>query len=731
MKWFNKIKISGVKINDQRWFIPIFIYLIVTIVVTITGYIYYKETKKITIDRTSSQLQTLNKIKIDEIIQWLSERNKDVIFYQKNESFAEDVNFFLTGEPEGIFKLRKWLMQTQQSHDYDIFLVKKNGNQIFLLGNDSLSLAQFAVDSCIKSINKNKNISLDIYRRPESKELFFTSIAPITYKDAFKPEACLIFRTRANNFFKEDILFDKMYSMNARYSMIRNEGDSIYIIDNKHVNGITVFPNVKNTNLKIPPFIKAAEGIEGVFQGMGIEGKEVLVSVKRVPRSNWILAVHIDMEQVQKPLSEGRWMIVGYIVLLISIFIMWHLRFVQKEKNKNLHVQLRLNSELINNREILQTIIQSSPLPLIVLSKNNHIIIWNRAATKVFGWNYMELINIANPIFKDTNDADFIKINQQLLDDSSSYFFETQRTRKDGKVIDLSCWISNVVDPIKKENNLLLIFEDITERKIIENEIINLNESLEQRVIQRTLEVANLNKSLQERANQLETLNAELESFSYSVSHDLKAPLRSIQGFTDIILQEHSDELNIEVARLFSIVKKNARRMDQLIKDLLDLTRVSRADLKFKKINMNEIIDEVISNDFNNLDQEKVKINIAPLLNSYGDPVLIRQVWQNLISNAIKYSQKKDVSLIEISSSVKANSVVFSIKDNGVGFNPEYSNKLFNIFQRLHNSEEFEGTGVGLAIIKRIINRHQGEAWAESEEGKGATFYFTLPSLLI
>ncbi|MGE5383616.1 MAG: sensor histidine kinase, partial [Omnitrophica WOR_2 bacterium] len=186
-----------------------------------------------------------------------------------------------------------------------------------------------------------------------------------------------------------------------------------------------------------------------------------------------------------------------------------------------------------------------------------------------------------------------------------------------------------------------------------------------------------------------------------------------------------------EVARLFSIVKKNARRMDQLIKDLLDLTRVARAELKFKKINMNEVIREVISSDFNNLEKEKVQFKIAPLLNSYGDQVLIRQVWQNLISNAIKYSQKKEVSFIDINSSVKDNSVVFSIKDNGVGFNPEYSSKLFNIFQRLHNSEEFEGTGVGLAIIKRIISRHHGEVWAESEEGKGATFYFTLPLLPI
>lgn len=731
MKWFDKIKINGVKINDQRWLIPIFIYLIVTVVVSVSGYIYYKETKKITIDRTSSQLQTLNQIKIDEIIQWLSERNKDVIFYQKNGSFSEDIKFFLKGEPNGILKLRQWLIQTQQSHDYDIFLVEKNLNQIFILGNDSLPLAQFVVDSCISAMRMKKNISLDIYRRPNSEVLFYASIAPITYKDANKPEACLIFRTRANNFFKEDILFDRMYTMNAVYSMIRNEGDSIYIIDNRHLNGITVLPNVKDVNLKVPPFIKAAEGIEGVFQGMGIEGKEVLVSVKKIPRSNWILAVHIDMEQVKKPLSQGRWMMIGYIVLLISIFIMWHLRFVQKEKNKNLQEQLRLNDELINNREILQTIIQSSPLPLIVLSKNNQIIIWNKAATKVFGWEYIELINKANPIFKDSTDEDFIKINQQLLDDSNTYFFETQKTRKDGAVIDLSCWVSNVVDPIKKENNFLLIFEDITERKVIENEIINLNESLEQRVSQRTLEVANLNKSLQERANQLETLNAELESFSYSVSHDLKAPLRSIQGFTDIILQEHSEELNIEVARLFSIVKKNARRMDQLIKDLLDLTRVARAELKFKKINMNEVIREVISSDFNNLDKGKVQFKIAPLLNSYGDQVLIRQVWQNLISNAIKYSQKKEVSFIDINSSVKDNSVVFSIKDNGVGFNPEYSSKLFNIFQRLHNSEEFEGTGVGLAIIKRIISRHHGEVWAESEEGKGATFYFTLPLLPI
>lgn len=238
-------------------------------------------------------------------------------------------------------------------------------------------------------------------------------------------------------------------------------------------------------------------------------------------------------------------------------------------------------------------------------------------------------------------------------------------------------------------------------------------EDLEQRVQARTLEL--------ERANQ------DLESFSYSVSHDLRAPLRAIDGFSRIIVEDYAGKLDAEGIRLLNVVRSNTSKMDQLITALLALSRATRTELKLSRIDMavlaNSIYHEVASPEV----QHKFAFSISALPDAYGDTILLRQVWANLLSNAIKYTLPKDERRIEVGSYRENEMNVYYVKDNGVGFNPVYTPKLFGVFQRLHKSEDFEGTGVGLAIVQRIIQRHGGKAWGEGALGLGATFYFSLP----
>jgi Cu+-exporting ATPase len=271
-----------------------------------------------------------------------------------------------------------------------------------------------------------------------------------------------------------------------------------------------------------------------------------------------------------------------------------------------------------------------------------------------------------------------------------------------------------VLDDDQQPIKLIGTISDITERKKAEEAIITLNAELEQRVIDRTI--------------QLEIANKELEAFSYSVSHDLRAPLRHITGFINLFLKNKSSQLTEEELEYLNIVTNSAEEMGELIDALLAFSRLSRADLVKTRNNTKQIIQQGLKMYEADIKERNTEIKVGQLQDTYGDFQLIGQVWANLISNAIKYTTKKERAIIEIGSFLNDTETVFFIKDNGAGFNMKYSDKLFGVFQRLHKARDFEGVGIGLANINRIITRHGGRCWAEGEIDKGATFYFSLPN---
>jgi PAS domain S-box-containing protein len=253
---------------------------------------------------------------------------------------------------------------------------------------------------------------------------------------------------------------------------------------------------------------------------------------------------------------------------------------------------------------------------------------------------------------------------------------------------------------------------DITDRKIAELKIQELNDKLELKVLERTA--------------QLESVNKELEAFSYSVSHDLRAPLRSVNGFAQILKEDHSKFLSAEALRITNNIINSGKRMGILIDDLLSFSRLGRKELAKAIISMEQLVTGICDELKRENPDRDIEFRIQHLPLAKADNTAIKQVWINLISNAVKYSGLKEKTIIEIGSEENEKEITYFVKDNGAGFDMRYANKLFGVFQRLHDDEEFEGTGVGLAIVQRVINKHGGRVWAEGKVNEGAAFYFTL-----
>lgn len=335
----------------------------------------------------------------------------------------------------------------------------------------------------------------------------------------------------------------------------------------------------------------------------------------------------------------------------------------------------------------------------------------NDIACNWYGYTKEEfLTKVPNDIISENSKKNIQDRVQTLLHNKYA-IYETEHITKDGKTFPVE--ISTKITQFRNKTIFHSVIRDITERKKAAEEIRQLNIGLEEKVINRTKEI--------------QIANEELESFSYSVSHDLRAPLRAVCGYAKILEEDYNNVFDIEGKRILQEVQNNARRMGILIDDLLAFSRLGRKEVEKSTIDMNKLVELAIW-EINQTTIHNAEIKFRNLLPIIADQSLMKHVMINLISNAIKYSSKKEIPCIEIKSQQSNGELIYSISDNGAGFDMQYAHKLFGVFQRLHSTEEFQGTGVGLAIVEKIINKHYGKVWAEGEIDKGATFYFTLPA---
>lgn len=350
--------------------------------------------------------------------------------------------------------------------------------------------------------------------------------------------------------------------------------------------------------------------------------------------------------------------------------------------------------------------------PVLIRDLNGRILFWNAGSEQMYGWKQDEALEKTTHSLLQTEFPRPIEEIKARLYAHGHWEGELIHTRRDGeRIVVASHWVLHR-DEQGKPKAILEVNNDITERRRAEEEVRRLNAELEQRV--------------EERTAQLQAANKELEAFSYSVSHDLRAPLRHINGFSQALLEDYADKLDEEGKSYLREVRGASQEMAQLIDDVLQLARVTRSEMRREAVNLSYLANEVMAELRKREPQREVTIKIEKGLTTRGDKRLLKIVLMNLLGNAWKFTSKREHAEITFGREQKDGESFYYVRDNGAGFEMAYADKLFGAFRRLHTADEFEGTGIGLATVQRIITRHGGRVWAEGKVNEGATFYFTL-----
>jgi len=442
------------------------------------------------------------------------------------------------------------------------------------------------------------------------------------------------------------------------------------------------------------PMTRALRGESGVIVTRDYRAQNVVAAYGPIGNLGLGMVVKIDAAEIFQPIREQLQIVIGLLLLLVAGGTLL------------LRSQIRpLATNLRESREQFRAVTETASDAIISADGQGTIIYFNQAAERIFGYSAREALGepltlLMPERFQQPHKLGFQRFLATRQARIIGKTLELVARNKDGKEFPIE--ISVATWGTRKGTFFTGILRDITTRKQAE-------------------------ETLKRRTVELEAANKELEAFSYSVSHDLRAPLRHIDGFAELMAEECGSVLNVDGRRYLGVISESVKQMGKLIDDLLAFSMMGRVEMRQTRVSMDELVKQVRQELAGDTNGRNIEWEIRSLPDVRGDFSMLKQVWINLLSNSIKYTRPRDLAKIEIGSRKKNGELEFHVRDNGVGFDMKYTEKLFGVFQRLHRAEEFEGTGVGLANVSRIIARHGGRTWAQAKVGEGAIFYFTLP----
>jgi PAS domain S-box-containing protein len=672
-----------------------------------------------------NNLSAIASLKISQIASWHKERLGDAKVISLDKPLIISIEYFFSGKNKEIkTQLYYWMKSVRNEYDYSNVLIADTSLKVRLSVTPSDSILGDSIKMEMKASLKGRNIFMtDLHRSKEIPYIHIDILIPLfdSVKNKPLPVGIALLRIDPGKVLFPLIQSWPTPSKSSETLILRREGDSVlYLNELRHRKNTALnlkFP-LSNVNLLAT---KAVNGFEGVTDGTDYRKIPVIGALNKVPGLPWYMVVKVDKDEILAPFKRYSIITVFVIILLIVLnalvsgYWIWAQRVDMYRRQLKDEITLSESKEkLIASEERFRSLYENVTIGLYRTTLDGQILMANHAMVSMLGFDTFQQLALRN-LQQEGYEPDYprSKFLEIIEKDGKIIGLESAWHRRNGKVL----IIRESANAVRDVKGRIIYYdgtvEDITDRKKAEEALHNLNDELEQRVAQRT--------------EQLEAANKELEAFSYSVSHDLRAPLRSVHGFTKILLEDYESQLDEEGKRICGIISASATQMGELIDDLLSFSRIGRSRLNPSEIDMKKMAKFIFEGMTSPTEKKRIKMNIGRLPQAFGDVTLFGQVWTNLISNAIKYTSKNDISEINIGSKVDGKMITYFIKDNGVGFDMQYAHKLFGVFQRLHSEAEFEGNGVGLAIVQRIILKHGGKVWAESEVGKGATFYFSLP----
>ncbi|PKN51909.1 MAG: hypothetical protein CVU55_09150 [Deltaproteobacteria bacterium HGW-Deltaproteobacteria-13] len=728
--------------NRKALFIAVIVFIAAAILIIILGHFSYQGQKKYIKNAAKQQLAAIADLKVREIENWRRERIGDANVIRYNAGFTSSVYQYFNDSSAAAAQGRilSLLAATQESYQYkNILLLDKNKKVKLALKKYDSDYGEIHSDVINEAAGRKEIVLSDFYKDKNTGDVHLTMAVPVIIS---KGNNATILGTVMIIIDPDLRLYPAIKSWPVPSSsgetlLVRREGNEVvYLNELRHEKNMPLMMR-RSLNENQLPAVKAVLGERGIVEGLDYGQKKVLAAIGPVPHTTWYLVAKIDEEEIFAPIEERFWVTLFFIAVIILMLGAITAYFLRHQQAK----VYRKEFELEEKRASLyaRSLIEASIDPLVTVNSEGKITDVNKSTELITGLPREKLIG-----------SDF-----------SSYFTEQEKAEevyklvfKNGVVRDYPLALRNISGQVTdvlynatvyKDDSgavqgLFAAARDVTELRLMQKELKAAHDELELRVEERTNELKRANESLESeirerkemerliewRTRLLEVTNKELESFSYSVSHDLRAPLRAIDGYSRMLLRDQADKLDKEAKRKFELIRSNTQIMGKLIDDLLSFSRLGRLDINMSRLDVESLIHDTWKElQIINPDRNLI-FSIKNIPESWGDRTLIKQVYSNLLSNAIKYTKSRVDAHIETGGYSENNENIYYVKDNGVGFDMNYYDKLFGVFQRLHSADDYEGTGVGLAIVQQIIHRHGGRVWAESKVEEGAVFYFSL-----